>query len=254
MTDSTDRSARPADSGLLDLEPDVERLHRQVVREPGDPEEGLERVPWWLWTIAVLSLFWGGWYLGRTGGPFDRTTHVAYAARGGAGGTDAAVANAVDTKAQTAVANPIERGRQLFTQNCQACHQQNGRGMPGVFPPVVGSEWVTGPEETVVRILLDGLTGPVQVAGVTFNGTMPTWRDPLNDDDLAAVATYIRQWAPNAARPVPRATVAALRGATASRGKPWTAEELRAAERAGPAGAPPRDDASPDTAAPRRAP
>jgi len=218
-----------------DLEPDVERLHRPILREPGDPEEGRERVPWWLWAVAVLAIFWGGWYLGRTSGPFDTTTHVAY---GRGGGRDATVAEEAGAKVETAVANPVERGRQVFAQNCQSCHQQTGRGLAGVFPPLVGSEWVTGPEETVIRILLNGLHGPIQVAGATYDGLMPAWRDPLPDADLVAVATYIRQWAPNAAPAVAPASVAALRAATASRTTPWTAAELRAAERGGAAGAP----------------
>jgi mono/diheme cytochrome c family protein len=103
--------------------------------------------------------------------------------------------------------------------------------MPGVFPPLVGSEWVTGSDTTVVRVLLDGLGGTLEVAGTTYNGVMPAWRDLLDDEGLAAVATYIRQWEPNTAPPVSPETVAAIRTATASRRKPWTAEELLAAER-----------------------
>ncbi len=236
MTQPSDPPSHRPDA-VPDLEPDVERLHRPIFREPGDPAEGRERVPWWLWTVAVLAIFWGGWYLGRTGGPFDTTTHVAFG-RGGEG--DPTVAETAGEKAQTAAANPLERGRQVYAQNCQPCHQQDGRGLAGVFPPLVGSEWVTGPEETVIRILLNGLQGPVEVAGATYNGLMPAWRDPLPDADIAAVAAYIRQWAPNAAGAVEPAAVAALREATASRTAAWTAAELRAAEQgtAAPKGAP----------------
>jgi mono/diheme cytochrome c family protein len=216
------------------LEADVERLHRAILREPRDPEEGQELVPWWLWAVGVVALFWGGWYLGRTGGPLNLTTHVAYATPEAAG-ADAGAA------AATTVMDPVERGKQIFTQNCQACHQATGLGIPDVFPPLVGSEWVTGPEGTMVRILLDGLQGPVQVKGGTFNGAMPAWRNVLPDADIAAVATYIRQWAPNAAPAVDLATVAAIRASTVSRGKPWTAPELQAAGQSGgpqPAGQP----------------
>lgn len=216
----------------LDLEPSVERLHRQIMREPGEPAEGRERVPWWLWTIAAVSLFWGGWYLGRTGGTFDLATHVAYAPRGGL--PVASVGESVGKKAATGPANPVERGQQIFRQNCQVCHQADGRGLPGVFPPLVGSEWVTGSEETLVRILLDGLQGPIQVAGATYSGAMPAWRDPLSDADIAAAATYLRQWAPNSAGPVTPTMAATLRTSTASRQKSWTADELRSAERAEP--------------------
>jgi mono/diheme cytochrome c family protein len=216
----------------FDLEPSVERLHRPILREPGDPAEGRERVPWWLWTIAALSLFWGGWYLGRTGGTFDLATHVAYSMRNGR--RDATVTETVGRKAALSLANPVERGQQIFSQNCQACHQADGRGLPGVFPPVVGSEFVTGSEERLIRILLDGLEGPIQVAGATYKGAMPAWGELLNDADIASTATYLRQWAPNSAAPVSPVTVATLRAESASRQKPWTADELRSARRARP--------------------
>ena len=127
-------------------------------------------------------------------------------------------------------ANPVVQGERIYLNNCQGCHQQNGRGVPAAFPPVVGSEWVTGAPETLVRILLQGLSGPVQVAGATFNGAMPAWKDVLKDEEIAAVATYLRQWKPNAAGAVSGEQVASLRQATASRTAAWTVAELKAAE------------------------
>ena len=99
--------------------------------------------------------------------------------------------------------------------------------MPNAFPPVVGSEWVTGPEETVVHILLDGLQGQISVAGTEFNGAMPAWRDVLDDREIAAVATYLRQWVPNQAPGLTPETVARLRQETAGRKTPWNAAELQ---------------------------
>jgi mono/diheme cytochrome c family protein len=228
-----------ATSSSRDEEYDVERIHRAITREPGDPEEGREPVPVWLWLVAAMALLWGGWYLGRTGGSFDTRTHLAYAATG----RDATVTNAAAAANNAAEADPVERGRQVFALQCQSCHQPDGRGQPGVFPPVVGSEWVTGPDETLLRILLDGLEGPVEVAGATFNGRMPAWREVLSDQDIAAVATHIRQWSPNSAGPVALNTVAEIRTATTARAKPWTAAELRA-ESQKPTPAEPKKDSS----------
>lgn len=59
--------------GRQDLEPDVERMHRPLFREPRDPLEGGEPAPWWVWAAAVLVIFWGGWFLGRHGGHSGRT-------------------------------------------------------------------------------------------------------------------------------------------------------------------------------------
>jgi mono/diheme cytochrome c family protein len=213
-----DRRPRP---GELDLQPDVERLHRAIRREPRDPIEGREPTPRFMWAVIGLALFWGGWYLGRHGGEFGLATHVAFA--------DHPRSMAATGPAVTATANdPILVGKNVFSKNCQACHQQNGAGMPGVFPPLVGSEWVTGPAEIVVRILLNGLHEPITVAGATYNGAMPAWRDVLTDQEIAAVATYIRQWAPNAAPPVETDLVSKLRAATATRATPWTQSELKA--------------------------
>jgi mono/diheme cytochrome c family protein len=215
-------TSQTPDEPPSDLEPDVERLHRPIAREPRDPLEGREPAPWWLWAVAVLAIFWGGWYLGRFGDSFGTATHVALARRDVTASGGAA----------TAVIDPVQAGRQIFAQRCQPCHQPDGKGLPGTFPPLVGSEWVTGPPETVVRILLNGLQGPVQVAGQTYNGAMPAWRDQLSNPEIAAAATYIRQWKPNSAPPVDSTLVAKIRSATAQRGRPWTAEELRAAQAA----------------------
>ena len=213
-----------------DLQPDVERLHRAVLREQRDPIEGREAMPWWFVLTIVLALFWGGWYLGRYGGEFSTATHIAMGDRRQAG-----IAGAAADAVAAAADNPVVQGERIYLNNCQGCHQQNGRGVPGAFPPLVGAEWVTGAPETLVRILLHGLQGPVQVAGATYNGAMPAWKDVLKDEEIAAVATYIRQWTPNAAGPVSGEQVASLRQATASRTAAWTAAELRA-ESGAPAG------------------
>ncbi len=208
-----------------DAESDVEVIHRQIVRELADPAEGYEAVPWFLWVTVATMIFWAGWYLGRRGGSFDGTTHVEYAEVGLTAGA------AGDTAAKGPV-DPIAEGKRIFGANCSACHQSNGLGVAGAFPPVVGSEWVTGPEQTVVRILLNGLGGPVKVKGVTYNGAMPAWKEALSDDDIAHVITYLRQWSPNAAPAVTASTVAGLRKEHEARPGPWTEAELKTLESA----------------------
>lgn len=215
----------------VDLQPDVERLHRAIRREPRDPVEGRERVPWFFTAAVALALFWGGWYLGRYGGEFGLATHVALGAR------DAGTVAAVSAQSEAAVTDPVAAGERVYASNCASCHQASGRGMPGAFPPVVGSEWVTGSPETLARVILFGLQGPIEVAGSPYNGAMPAWKDVLKDEEIAAVATYLRQWEPNAAAPVGAEQVAALRAAHADRTMPWTADELRTTTPA-PGGAP----------------
>ncbi|HEX7088882.1 MAG TPA: cytochrome c [Longimicrobiales bacterium] len=213
--------------GERDFEPDVERLHRPIYREPRDPIEGREPTPWWVWATAAAALFWGGWYLGQHGGTFSTATHIAYAER------VPPVAAQVQAGQARAVADPIAAGQSVYQRNCQSCHQQNGRGIPGAFPPLVGSEWVTGPPETPIRIVLGGLQGPIEVAGQTYDGVMPAWGQ-LSDADIAAVISYIRQWEPNAAPAVSPEQVSAIRQQIAGRTTPWSAAELRAQEGGAP--------------------
>jgi mono/diheme cytochrome c family protein len=232
-----DRQAPVGDGGVpeaggVDLQPDVERIHRAIRREPRDPIEGREPVPWFFVAAMALALFWGGWYLGRYGGEFGTASHIAFAAR------QTGIAAAAAGQVAAATSDPIAAGKGVYDKNCSGCHQAAGQGVPGAFPPLVGSEWVTGAPETIARILLHGLTGPVEVAGATYNGAMPAWKDVLGDAEIAAVATYVRQMEANDAPAVPAETVTAVREATSARAAPWTADELRQAPAASPAAAP----------------
>jgi mono/diheme cytochrome c family protein len=124
------------------------------------------------------------------------------------------------------VARAQSDGKQVFSTTCAACHQATGEGVPGVYPPLAGSEWVTGDDAKVVRILLHGVTGPIEVAGETFNSMMPPWGATLKDADIAAVLTYVRSTWGNKGTPITAAKVASIRAATSSRTTPWTAAEL----------------------------
>lgn len=214
--------AVPESGDATDLQPDVERIHRAIRREPRDPTEGNEVPPWAFWASIAIAFVWAGWYVGRHGGTFDTATHVEFASR------EPGIAQVAADQQQLAVTDPVEAGKAVFLKHCQACHQANGQGIAGAFPPVVGSEWVTGDERVLVRILLHGLQGPVQVRGVTYNGAMPAWEQVLSDQEIAAVSTYLRQWAPNAAGPVAVDVVKGEREAHEARTQPWTAAELQA--------------------------
>ena len=65
-------------------------------------------------------------------------------------------------------------GAQIFATTCAACHQAQGEGT-NTYPPLAGSEWVNGPESRMVRILLHGLIGDVEVQGNVYKGAMPAW-------------------------------------------------------------------------------
>jgi mono/diheme cytochrome c family protein len=94
-----------------------------------------------------------------------------------------------------------------------------------VAPPLVDSEWVLGPEQRLVRIVLHGLTGPLSVKGRTYRLDMPAF-GAFTDDQIAGILTYVRrEWEHNAA-PVEPDAVKAIRAATAARQEAWLGEQL----------------------------
>lgn len=117
-------------------------------------------------------------------------------------------------------------GARVYATVCSSCHQATGLGVPGAFPPVSESEWVTGDEARLVKIILHGVTGEIDVAGEIFAGMMPPWGGALSDAEIAAVATYVRSNFGNEAPAVTTQTVQKIRADFASRKLPWTAAEL----------------------------
>ena len=98
----------------------------------------------------------------------------------------------------------FQQGLEIFTNNCVECHRQNGEGLPGTFPALNGNHFVVGDPGPVIATVLNGRKGKL--------GQMPTWKDKLNDAQIAAVVTYIRHAWSNRAGPVTQAMVAAIRG------------------------------------------
>lgn len=133
-----------------------------------------------------------------------------------------------------ATSAPTDPGEQTYQTVCAACHQASGNGLPGAFPPLAGSEWANGDAETMIRIVIAGLQGPVTVKGTQFNSMMPP-PPGLDDDKIAAVLTFVRKSFGNKASAVTKDQVTAIRAAIASRGKPWTADELKALQKPGDA-------------------
>jgi len=84
----------------------------------------------------------------------------------------------------------VKAGEALFAGTCSVCHQANGQGLEGVFPPLAGSDLLAKDPHRAVRIVLNGLSGSVTVNGKTFNSVMPPMSQ-LNDDELANILTYV---------------------------------------------------------------
>jgi len=97
----------------------------------------------------------------------------------------------------------FRQGKEIFEENCSQCHRLNGEGLPGTFPAHKGNPFVLGDPAPVIATVLNGRKGKL--------GRMPTWKDKLDDQQLAAVVTYIRQAWSNRAPAVTPAMVASLR-------------------------------------------
>ncbi|MDF9797165.1 putative membrane-bound dehydrogenase-like protein [Catalinimonas alkaloidigena] len=124
-------------------------------------------------------------------------------------------------------------GKSLYEHTCSGCHQENGKGVTPIAPPLDGSEWVTGSEERLILVALHGLQGPVTVKGKVYQEPMVQPIMPglkanpeFTDKKLAAVLTYIRNSWSNAADPVKPGTVKKLREQTIGRKDPYTEQEF----------------------------
>ena len=119
-----------------------------------------------------------------------------------------------------------KRGADVFRMTCVACHGVDGQGVPGAFPPLRSSDWLTGDVELPTKIVLHGLMGEVTVDGKKYNSVMAPLGPTLNDQQIADVLTFVRQSWGNDAAPVTAAQVEKIRAAHKDRYQFWTAKEL----------------------------
>jgi mono/diheme cytochrome c family protein len=103
----------------------------------------------------------------------------------------------------------IEMGRRIFSTICAACHQPTGRGVPNVFPPLAGSDFLNADKNRAIKIVINGRQGDLVVNGQRFNNTMP--KLPLTDQDIANALTYVYNSFGNSGIEVTPEEVATLR-------------------------------------------
>ncbi|MBS0388539.1 MAG: nitrite reductase, copper-containing [Proteobacteria bacterium] len=130
---------------------------------------------------------------------------------------DLAVVSRVTSSAEKGtltVEQQVKAGQVLFAGTCSVCHQANGHGLEGVFPPLAGSDLLANDPKRAMHIVLNGLTGNVTVNGKTYNSVMPPMSQ-LNDDELANILTYVTNSWGNKPYRYTAQEVAATRKATA---------------------------------------
>ena len=200
----------------------IQRVHAILLREQDEPKEGFTPMPLFLLGFISAMIFLGAVYFVHNRGDFDP---LVYDTRYDA---EAAKAAASAPKALTPE-QIIAKGKVLYN-TCASCHTPSGMGVPGAFPPLAGSEWVNGPEEGIIRILLHGLSGPVTVKGNTYNGNMPAFGPgggySWNDEKISQVLSYVRQEWGNKGAAITAEKVAEIRKLEAARAKPWSEGEL----------------------------
>lgn len=205
-------------------QPDPAALVAAAMREMAEPKDGIAPTPVWLMLFFFVLAGWSGYYIAKYAGAFRSDVYNEHFVPGAA------------PAEKPPPADPMVLGRQTFNV-CMQCHQDTGKGIPGTYPPLVGSPVVLGDPATPVRILLHGLEGNISVEGAIYNGQMPSW-DRFSDEQIAAVLTYVRSAWTNQAPAVDPALVKEIRQQTAGRAQPWTWPELQDAARQ-PVTAPP---------------
>ena len=187
-----------------------EDLTPQESRENPDPQEAGNPIPRWVLGLALLLALGCTYYILRV----NASTATEY-------GDRRTVSDLRQQPKPAGGAASAADGATIFAARCAACHQATGAGLPGVFPPLAGSNWVNGRDTTVIQIVLHGIQGSLTVNGVTYNGAMPTFGAQLSDAEIAAVLTHVRSDWGNKAGAIGAQEVAAQRAATAQRNEPW---------------------------------
>ena len=162
--------------------PENNQSTRAQKRESVDPEERIRPMPLLPAVIAIGMVLFGVIYI-AVSGPYSRPwmgdeRTLADLKAKPAGAAEAGGGGAVD-------------GAAVFAANCASCHQATGAGLPGVFPPLDGSEWVHGSPKVLANIVLHGINGEINVKGASYKGLMPSFQQ-LSDAELAGVLTHIR--------------------------------------------------------------
>jgi mono/diheme cytochrome c family protein len=179
-----------------------------------EPETG--PIPLWLVWLIGLGLFWAGAYLFSFSGGF-RADVFDYEPRFGAQGGGPRLPP-----------DPRVVGKALFSANCITCHQANGEGSPGQYPPLAGSEVEIGDATNqLIAIVLKGLQGPVEIKGKPFNNSMQAWEGQYTDQQLAAILTYVRSDWGNNAPAITAEMVKQIRAEFKDRKEQWTWPEIQ---------------------------
>ncbi len=122
----------------------------------------------------------------------------------------------------------MAKGKEVYMRPglCATCHQPSGLGMPGAFPPLVKSPWMGGDPDRMIKAVHGGLMGNIEIAGQEYNNVMPPQGLLVNDEDMAAVLTYVRNSWGNAASVITPEMVKRVKEENRGKVGMWTVKEL----------------------------
>lgn len=156
-------------------------------------------IPTWTWVLVILVVAFGVYYGVRNWAPSGEFVSAPTFSK-----------EAVISVSATSAAHAGD-GAAVYGNSCAACHQAEGQGLPGTFPPLAGNEVVLDPDPTEhIRTVLHGKQGST-IGGVTYASPMPAFAAQLTDEQIAAVVNHERASWGNSAPGVSAADVAALR-------------------------------------------
>lgn len=200
----------------------IQKVHAKLVTEKSEPKDGFKVMPLFLLGFVSTMIFVTSIYVVHYRAGFSPMVYDERfdPSKAGAG-----------AKKELTPEQIIAAGKKAYLSACVSCHQANGMGVAGTYPALAGAEWVTGGEDRLIRVLLHGLTGPID--GKTYTGgNMPAFgKVPgggynWNEEKISQVLTYIRQEWGNQAPPVTKDKVVEILAAEKTRAKPWTESEL----------------------------
>ncbi len=167
----------------------VVHVHDAVRREKELLPPGNEGVGITLLVISAFVLIFGGGYFFSNANDFSPSIFIAYYQPDDRPPLD----GEIDAGDVAWVDSWMKGGKKTYG-SCMACHMPDGKGQPGLFPPLKGSEWVNGGTTRLGAIMMRGISGPMTVAGQTFSSgqIMQPW-NTLSDKQIAQVLTYVRR-------------------------------------------------------------
>lgn len=112
----------------------------------------------------------------------------------------------------------MERGKLVYEKECLSCHQQDGLGVQRLNPPLAKTRWVLGPKSQLIKIVVNGLTDPIDIDGDTYDNPMPP-HPHLSDQQISDVLTYVRNSFGNAAVAITPTEVKKVRAAMAKKAR-----------------------------------